>query len=109
MFEPSDLDWAIAARVGMGHPPIGPLTREQDEEERSYEEFCAEQENMCSVGISTGGFDPYGTHCDLEHGHEGPHQGPDFFGDGRLVWKGGGTCVGDPLPFTILEHRRAES
>lgn len=109
MNEPSDLDYAIASRVGMNLPPIGPLTLEQHEGMEAYERYHDEMARMCHVGISTGGFDPYGTSCDLEGGHDGPHEGPDYFGVGRLRWTGGGTCMGDPLPVHIIEHIRDES
>lgn len=102
--EPSDLEWAIASRVMMHQPAIGPLTKEQQEAEDDYVRWNEEMERVCGCSISTGGFDPYGTSCDLERGHEGPHEGCDFFGVGRLRWTGGGSCVGDALPFTIVEH-----
>lgn len=55
--------------------------------------------SMCGQPFTTGGFDPYGTSCDLKHGHEGPHEGDDPFGTGgRVQWEGGGSCAGDPLP-----------
>lgn len=104
---PSDYEYAIAARVGMGYPPVGPLTQAQDAEQTAYDAWCAEMESMCGVGISTGGHDPYGTSCDLPRGHDGPHEGPDFFGVGRLKWTGGGSCAGDPLPVHIIEHEEA--
>lgn len=104
MHEPSEYELALYQRVMMGYPPIGPLTEEQDREERGLQEYYEYMESRCGVGISTGGFDPYGTSCDLDHGHDGPHEGSDWFGVGRLRWTGGGSCAGDPLPFTIVEH-----
>lgn len=41
-FEPSDLDWAITARVMMGHPAIGPLTSAQQDEVDAYEAYQEE-------------------------------------------------------------------
>lgn len=73
-------------------------------QDESYAAWQEAMERECGVGISTGGFDPYGTSCDLDRGHEGPHEGTDWFGVGRLRWTGGGMCAGDPLPFTIVEH-----
>lgn len=110
MHEPTDLDYAIAARVGMGFCPFGPLTQADQESVDAYDRWCADQEaeyeRACGVGISTGGFDPYGTRCDLDRGHEPPHEGPDWFGCGRLRWTGGGMCAGDELPYSIVEHLR---
>jgi hypothetical protein len=68
------------------------------------EEYFEYLDSRCGVSITTGGFDPCGTSCDLDQGHEGPHEGPDFFGEGRLRWGGGGSCAGDPLPVRNLEH-----
>lgn len=65
-----------------------------------------ERANECGNSISTGGHDPYGTTCDLPHGHDGPHAGPDYFGEGRMTWEGGGSCAGDPLPVRNAQHIR---
>jgi hypothetical protein len=102
-----EYEYAIQSRVMMGHPPIGPLTQAQHDEEVGLEAYYASMENECGNSISTGGFDPYGTHCDLQHGHTGPHEGSDYFGEGRMTWTGGGSCAGDPLPVHIIEHTEA--
>lgn len=110
-----DLQNEMQWRHEVGFPPFGPLTEDEQQGlevlEEMSEEYAHEMERMCSVSISTQGFDPYGTSCDLErenhptdeHGHL-LHEGPDFFGVGRIRWTGGGSCVGDPLPYHIVEH-----
>jgi len=58
----------------------------------------------CSATFSTGGFDPYGTVCQLQPGHTGKHRGTDPFGGGGFVeWRGGGSAGGDPLPYRDVE------
>lgn len=76
-------------------------------DEEAYEAYCREEEaryeRECGVSITVGpAHDPYSTSCELDKGHEPPHSGPDPFGrDEPLRWEGGGSCAGDPLPFTI--------
>ena len=48
--------------------------------------------------------DPYQTTCDQAEGHypETSHAGPHPLGTrpgDRIAWRGGGRCVGDPLPY----------
>lgn len=104
MYDHTDLEDAIMGRVMMGVCSFGPLTLAEHEGIEAYERYCTERENECGNSISTGGFDPYGTSCDLMHGHAGPHEGPDYFGEGRMSWEGGGSCAGDPLPVRNVEH-----
>lgn len=102
--EPSDYDYAVVERLMMNLVPVGPLTRDEQEGLDAYEAHCAALMCECGVHISTGGFDPYGTSCDLDAGHDGPHEGPDFFGNGRLRWTGGGSCAGDALAYHVIDH-----
>ena len=57
-------------------------------------------DGMCHQSFTRGpSWDPYGTNCELEAGHKGPHRGHDPFGvDAMIEWEGGGYCAGDPLP-----------
>ena len=68
------------------------------------DEYYEWLESRCESGFTTGGHDPYGTSCDLERGHDGPHEGGDPFGnEGKVRWEGGGSCAGDPLPYRNVE------
>lgn len=98
---------AILDRLNLNVCPYGPLTLAEHESVEAYERYYEERDNECGNSISTGGFDPYGTSCDLPQGHAGPHEGPDYFGCGRLRWEGGGSCAGDPLPVRNVEHMEA--
>lgn len=42
LHEPSDLDWAVADRLGMGLPAIGPLTLKETEGVAAYEQYMEE-------------------------------------------------------------------
>lgn len=61
-------------------------------------------EPQCDAFIDMGpAHDPYGTSCDQPVGHAGPHQGPHpFLEDEDIAWTGGGSCAGDPLPYTVV-------
>jgi len=64
-----------------------------------YDEWVAQQERICGVGVTLGGADPYGAECELDAGHRGPHVSRNpFGGDGVYEWSGGGSVAGDPLP-----------
>lgn len=81
---------------------------------RSYDAWVAEQNSQCGAPLTIGpAHDPYGTNCDLSVDHAGDqraageqvvHAGPHPMGDGRIRWTGGGSLVGDPLPFHIIEE-----
>jgi len=90
--EPSYLDMCIIDRLHLGVCAFGPLTHEEYTRVEAYEQWAAEaaaeHERVCGVSISTGGFDPYGTSCHLDKGHDGPHEGPDLFGVGSIRWDG---------------------
>lgn len=104
-FEPTELDLMMYENEMHGYPPVGPLTKAQQEEIDAELAFIEKMEKQCGCSISTGGFDPYGTACDLDKGHDGPHEGPDFFVEGaRISWSGGGYCAGDPLPVRNLKR-----
>lgn len=78
-----------------------------NEQKMSYEEFLAMRDSQCGADFSTGGADPCGTSCDLPRGHypETDHEGDDLFGgDGRVSWRGGGMCAGDPVPATNVHY-----
>jgi hypothetical protein len=68
-----------------------------------YTAWCESLDRMCGRAITLGpAHDPYGTDCDLDAGHEGPHQGPHPFIEGDTMrWDGGGACAGDALPFAL--------
>lgn len=52
---------------------------------------------QCNRSITYGGkADPSIAICELDHGHDGPHE------DGEIRWTGGGYVCGDPLPFHIV-------
>lgn len=53
--EPSELDLAILDRLQMGFPPIGPLTREQQENEDSYLRYHEEMEAEYQAQQAAGG------------------------------------------------------
>jgi len=59
----------------------------------------------CGVELVLGTVDPYGTACARQPGHDGPHEGPDPFGEKgyRVRWVGGGFCAGDRLPHSDIE------
>lgn len=61
----------------------------------------SDPEEECRAEFVTGpAHDPYGTDCELEPQHEGPHDGPDpFGGTGRVQWRGGEMAGGDRLPY----------
>jgi hypothetical protein len=66
------------------------------------EDMEAKQERECGVGILFGPIhDPYGSSCELDRGHDGPHEGPGMVEDTTMRWTGGGSCDGDPLPFSL--------
>lgn len=72
----------------------------------SYAQFEASEALLCHARYSTGGPDPYGTSCDLPGGHYPgtDHQGGHPLGDeSTITWRGGGTCAGDPLPYTNVK------
>lgn len=70
----------------------------------AYLAWMEEQDNQCGRSLTMGpAHDPYGTACDLPAGHDGPHEGPHPVAeDERLRWTGGGSCVGDPLPYHLV-------
>lgn len=70
-----------------------------------YLDEVVEQE-CCGASLTLGPtHDPYGSECELAPGHypETDHEGLDpFGGDGKVTWRGGGMCAGDPLPYWHL-------
>ncbi len=90
----TDLDEAILERLHMGLPAIGPLREAQASLVAAYEAYLEAQMRECGASYTTGpDWDPYGTSCDLDAGHAGPHEGLDPLpmtdGD-RIQWSGGG-------------------
>lgn len=53
--EPTDLELAIYDRLQMRFPAIGPLTREQQEEEAAYERYCEESAAEYEAQEAAGG------------------------------------------------------
>lgn len=63
---------------------------------------------QCGRSIPLGYDD--GTSCDRPEGHEGVHRGPSPHDAASVViWRGGGSCAGDPLPVRELHHLDATS
>jgi hypothetical protein len=74
-----------------------------------YDEWLEDQEKMCGASLTMGpAHDSYGTSCELDKGHypatdhKGPHPIAD---DEEITWTGGGSCAGDPLPYSITTRR----
>lgn len=106
-----DLGYVMAERASMGFPVIGPLREAQDAAYEAYLAWQDDQPEECGASYTTGpSWDPYGTSCDLEPGHDGPHEGldplPVVDGD-RVQWQGGGMCAGDPLPYRDVKRIQA--
>jgi hypothetical protein len=87
---------------------------EDDGWDLMYEAHLAHQMTLCGAQFATGpASDPYGTMCDKGLGHypHTKHAGPDPMGqpDVRVEWHGGGTCAGDPLPYTSVEYNGGDA
>jgi hypothetical protein len=82
----------------------------EDYFDAAYEAWCEQQMTLCGAQFTTGGPDPDDTSCDHGAGHypHTAHEGPDPLGDGRMSWRGGGLCAGDPLPQTSVTHTPGE-
>jgi hypothetical protein len=75
----------------------------EPKEQPGWDRFMEIFDRECGADYTTGGNDPSGTYCDRNRGHYpgSDHEGPDpFGGDGRVSWRGGGSCAGDALPFS---------
>jgi ribosomal protein L32 len=55
MYEPTDLEWAIASRGMMALPAIGPLTLEQEKGVEAYDRYHEEQEEEYRLQEAAGG------------------------------------------------------
>lgn len=53
-------------------------------------------ERLCNRTLLFGSGELYQADCDLDAGHDGPHEADAM--EGRVSWTGGGWCAGDPLP-----------
>lgn len=75
------------------------------EDDPAYLAHLEAMEKECHASYTTSGSDPYGSNCDLEAGHypATDHSGPNPFAPGRVTWRGGGSCAGDPLPTTKVQ------
>jgi hypothetical protein len=74
-----------------------------EDDNEAYELHLAEEakrlESQCGVELVLGKVDPYATACELPKNHfVKRHCGPSPFGEGFVLWDGGGSCAGDPLP-----------
>jgi hypothetical protein len=101
--EGARVQFEAAELVGEGEWRPAMLYRMNDDLQNDLD--MNSQPDECGMSFVSGpSHDSYGSNCILPPGHRGKHTGENPYAEGFVMWTGGGTIAGDPVPTRNVEY-----